>query len=113
MSRRPKKNRGRKDGKRSGSNLSRRGRKIKCRKCFIVGHNFRNCQTSSIRTPPPALTPPALSAPFDPTLLAPFQTVAFEASISSPSALSAQLTPPTIPTSSAQQILTRLRSRKK
>ncbi|PPS09664.1 hypothetical protein GOBAR_AA10989 [Gossypium barbadense] len=72
MSRRPKKNRGRKDGKRSGSNLSRRGRKIKCRKCFIVGHNFRNCQTSSIRTPPPALTPPA---PFDPTLPAPFQTL--------------------------------------
>ncbi|PPE02253.1 hypothetical protein GOBAR_DD00712 [Gossypium barbadense] len=57
---------------------------------------------------PPAPFPPA---PFDPTPPTHSQTVASEASASSPPAPSTQPTPPSMPISSTQQILTRLCSR--
>ncbi|KAK8656530.1 hypothetical protein V6N13_098477 [Hibiscus sabdariffa] len=42
---RPKKYRIPEEGKCSGTNLSRRGRKMRCQLCFKLGHNSRTCPT--------------------------------------------------------------------
>ncbi|PPD79586.1 hypothetical protein GOBAR_DD23487 [Gossypium barbadense] len=79
-------------------------------------HISRNCQNSSISTPPlsrvalVAPAPPALATPGSP---APSQTIAFEVFSSSPPVPSTQPTPLTRPPSSTLQILTRIRSRGK
>ncbi|KAK5840139.1 hypothetical protein PVK06_009019 [Gossypium arboreum] len=83
------KNRVKEEGEISGSKLSRRGRKIKCHKCSMVGHNSRSCQNSTTissipplaRVPLVAPAPPAAAALAPPT---PSQTVASKASASSP-----------------------------
>ncbi|PPD89743.1 hypothetical protein GOBAR_DD13324 [Gossypium barbadense] len=64
-------------------------------------------------TPSPAAATPAPLAPSDPTSPAPSKTVTSEAFALSPLAPSTQPNPLTMPTSSTQQILTRLRSRGK
>ncbi|KAH1074529.1 hypothetical protein J1N35_026857 [Gossypium stocksii] len=49
------------------SKLSRRGRKIKCHQCFMVGHNSKSYQTSPASTHPLArvvLTTPVPLAPY-------------------------------------------------
>ncbi|PPD99014.1 hypothetical protein GOBAR_DD03978 [Gossypium barbadense] len=87
-----KKNIVREEGERSGSKLSKRGRKIKCHKFSMDRHNSKRCQTSSISMPPPVRAAPA------PPALVALAALALS-----------DLAPPTPET----QILTRLRSRGK
>ncbi|XVF26368.1 hypothetical protein REPUB_Repub14bG0009900 [Reevesia pubescens] len=43
---RPKRLRHREVGETTGHTLSRRGRKMRCKKCFHLGHNSRKCHNT-------------------------------------------------------------------